>query len=304
MSDDTSKDVTELTVQLLSAYLANNTVASGDLASLIATTREALGSSPATPEAEPQSYEPKVSAKKSLASPDHIISLIDGKPYKTLKRHLAGHGLTPQDYRERYNLRSDYPMVAPSYSEHRRHVAQNLGLGRKKVGLETEGPVSVAAEEPQAAPDAPAKDKTKPASRGPKARAAAPSSAPNAPVDTAPVVETQAPAAARKARKARVAAKAVAAPDSATSVAAPEKPTSEKPKRTAKPKAPTAVAGETSEDKSAVVTASPKTAGKAKATKTRAAKSAAPRKPAKPKAPAKAADSEAPVTEVVSSNAA
>lgn len=302
MSDDTSKDVTELTVQLLSAYLANNTVASGDLASLIATTREALGSSSATPEAEPQSYEPKVSAKKSLASPDHIISLIDGKPYKTLKRHLAGHGLTPEDYRERYNLRSDYPMVAPSYSEHRRHVAQNLGLGRRKVSLETEGPVSVAAEEPQSVPDGPVKAKTKPASKAPKARTAAPSFAQNAPVDTAPVVETQAPAAARKAPKARVAAKAVAAPDAATSVAAPEKPTSEKPKRAAKPKVPTTVAGETSEDKSAV--ASPKTAGKAKATKTKAVKSAAPRKPAKPKATAKVVNSEAPVTEVVSSHAA
>ena len=58
--------------------------------------------------------------------------MIDGKPYKTLRRHLSTHGLTPESYRARYNLKSDYPMVAPSYSDHRREVAKKLGLGRKK----------------------------------------------------------------------------------------------------------------------------------------------------------------------------
>jgi hypothetical protein len=58
--------------------------------------------------------------------------MIDGKPYKALRRHLAGHGLTPEEYRASYNLKSDYPMVAPSYSEHRREVAKKLGLGRKR----------------------------------------------------------------------------------------------------------------------------------------------------------------------------
>jgi hypothetical protein len=57
--------------------------------------------------------------------------MIDGKPYKTLRRHLTGHGLTPEDYRARYNLKPDYPMVAPSYSDHRREVAKKLGLGQK-----------------------------------------------------------------------------------------------------------------------------------------------------------------------------
>ena len=57
--------------------------------------------------------------------------MIDGKPYKTLRRHLSGHGLTPEQYRERYNLKPDYPMVAPAYSETRRAMAKKIGLGRK-----------------------------------------------------------------------------------------------------------------------------------------------------------------------------
>jgi predicted transcriptional regulator len=82
-------------------------------------------------------FTPAVSVRKSLASPEHIISLIDGKPYKTLKRHLSGHGLTPAQYRERYGLKPDYPMVAQNYAEHRRNLAKKIGLGRKpgqKVG--------------------------------------------------------------------------------------------------------------------------------------------------------------------------
>lgn len=74
---------------------------------------------------------PAVSVRKSLASKDHIISMIDGKPYRTLRRHLSTHGLTPEEYRERYNLRADYPMVAPSYSEARRAMAHKIGLGAK-----------------------------------------------------------------------------------------------------------------------------------------------------------------------------
>ncbi|HEX8484424.1 MucR family transcriptional regulator [Sphingomonas sp.] len=76
-------------------------------------------------------YTPAVSARKSLASKDHIISMIDGKPYKTLRRHLATHGMTPAEYRERYGLKADYPMVAENYSESRRAMAKKIGLGRK-----------------------------------------------------------------------------------------------------------------------------------------------------------------------------
>lgn len=81
---------------------------------------------------EPETkYEPAVTVRKSLSSPDHIISLIDGKPYKTLRRHLAGHGLTPEQYRERFGLKADYPMVAPAYAQTRRDLAKKIGLGRK-----------------------------------------------------------------------------------------------------------------------------------------------------------------------------
>jgi predicted transcriptional regulator len=78
-------------------------------------------------------FTPAVTARKSLASPEHIISMIDGKPYKTLRRHLASNGLTPDDYRQRYGLRADYPMVAPAYSESRSAMAKTIGLGRKRT---------------------------------------------------------------------------------------------------------------------------------------------------------------------------
>lgn len=75
-------------------------------------------------------YERAVSVRRSLASPARIISMIDGKPYASLRRHLAEHGLTPAEYRERYNLKPDYPLVAPALSEQRRATAKRIGLGR------------------------------------------------------------------------------------------------------------------------------------------------------------------------------
>ena len=91
-----------------------------------------LTSPTSTEETEtPAEHTPAVSARKSLASPDHIISMIDGKPYKTLRRHLATNGMTPDEYRARYGLKADYPMVAPAYSESRSAMAKTIGLGRK-----------------------------------------------------------------------------------------------------------------------------------------------------------------------------
>jgi predicted transcriptional regulator len=132
--NEPTSDVAALTVQLLSAYLANNSVASENLGDLIRSTRTALTDSlePAAADLPSETFTPAVSVKKSLASPEHIISLIDGKPYKTLKRHLASHGLTPDTYRSRYNLPVTYPMVAPAYAAHRREVAQKFGLGNKR----------------------------------------------------------------------------------------------------------------------------------------------------------------------------
>ena len=134
MDDTQQLDLTELTVELLSAFVANNNVRSDDLPGLIASTHAALSgltTTTAEPAATADQHQPAVTARKSLANRDFIISLIDGKPYKSLKRHLTGHGLTPEEYRSRYGLAATYPMVAPGYSDARREVAKRLGLGRK-----------------------------------------------------------------------------------------------------------------------------------------------------------------------------
>lgn len=96
-------------------------------------------------------FTPAVSVRKSTASRDHIISMIDGKPYRTLRRHLSTHGLTPEQYRERYGLKSDYPMVAPNYSEARRSMAKRLGLGRKPKSAD-QAPAAGSPDTPPRAP--------------------------------------------------------------------------------------------------------------------------------------------------------
>lgn len=131
MTDAEKPDLTTLTVQLLSAYVGNNSVAAEAFPDLIAKTRQALAGETAPVVASAQDHFPAVSVRKSLASPEHILSMIDGKPYKTLKRHIGLHGMTPAEYRSRYGLPKDYPMVAPVYSEQRRATAARIGLGRK-----------------------------------------------------------------------------------------------------------------------------------------------------------------------------
>jgi predicted transcriptional regulator len=193
MADIEQSDLTTLTVDLLSAYFANNTIDSASLAGLIKTTHDALKDLNATgpsADAAPE-YTPAVSVRKSLSSPDHIISMIDGKPYKTLKRHLGTHGLTPAEYRERYKLPRDYPLVAKSYSEHRRKVAEQLGLGRK-------------VRQPVETPAAPAKTKGAAASRAaaPKAASAPASVKPAARKTKAAAAPAPAAAAAAKPKRA------------------------------------------------------------------------------------------------------
>ncbi len=159
----------ELATELTIAWLGNSNtrVAAGDvpafLQSMYATVTNLEGTAAtAEPEAASVEYEPAVSVRKSLASQDHIISLIDGKPYRTLRRHLTSNGLTPEEYRERYGLKADYPMVAPSYSESRRTMAKQIGLGRKL------GQTKAAQATAAAADEAPAKTR-----RGSKAAASA-----------------------------------------------------------------------------------------------------------------------------------
>lgn len=156
MNDNETSGTTnpiDLATELTIAWLGNpNTRISADevptfLRRMHDTVAELAGNAGAEPAAaeQPAEYTPAVSARKSLANPDHIISMIDGKPYKTLRRHLGVYGLTPDQYRERYNLKPDYPMVAASYSESRRAMAKQIGLGRKPTS-------SDAVEESGAAP--------------------------------------------------------------------------------------------------------------------------------------------------------
>ncbi len=136
MTDETENNAVDLATELTIAWLNNpNTrVNVDDVPAFLQKMHEAvLGLSPtAEPEVEAQpTHTAAVTARKSLASKEHIVSMIDGKPYKALRRHLSGHGLTPEQYRERYGLKADYPMVAPAYSEVRRAMAKKIGLGRK-----------------------------------------------------------------------------------------------------------------------------------------------------------------------------
>jgi predicted transcriptional regulator len=138
MANDPDFSAIELATELTIAWLGNpNSRVSAEevpafLQKMHATVSSLAGSGgeEAPSEAAPE-HSPAVTVRKSLASKDHIISLIDGKPYKTLRRHLSGHGLSPDEYRARYGLKSDYPMVAESYSEARRAMAKKIGLGRK-----------------------------------------------------------------------------------------------------------------------------------------------------------------------------
>jgi predicted transcriptional regulator len=122
----------ELTADIVSAYVRNNPVPASALPELIASVAASLsglvkGAAPA--QAAPQI--PAVPIKKSVR-PDYIISLEDGRKFKSLKRHLkSSYGMTPDEYRAKWNLPSDYPMVAPNYSKTRSDLAKSLGLGRK-----------------------------------------------------------------------------------------------------------------------------------------------------------------------------
>lgn len=127
-------DLIDLTADIVSAYVSNNTVASADLSTLIADVHTALSSTvknAVEPEAEP--LVPAVSIKKSVLD-DYIICLEDGKKFKSLKRHLRTHyGLTPEDYRTKWDLPADYPMVAPNYAAARSELAKKMGLGQQRA---------------------------------------------------------------------------------------------------------------------------------------------------------------------------
>jgi predicted transcriptional regulator len=134
MVDNTGAEDTllALTADIVAAHVSNNSVAVNDLPNLIQNVHSALSGisgAAAAPEARP---EPKVSIRSSV-KPDFIVCLEDGKRLKMLKRHLMTHyNMTPDQYRQKWGLSSDYPMVAPNYAEQRRMLAKSIGLGTKR----------------------------------------------------------------------------------------------------------------------------------------------------------------------------
>ena len=131
--DQQDFNLVALTGELVAAYVENNEVAKADLPGLIQTVHAALlkQTLPASDDSGPQPV-PAVSIKKSI-TPDFIICLEDGKKFKSLKRHLrSAYGMTPDEYRTKWRLPVDYPMVAPAYAATRSELARSMGLGRKR----------------------------------------------------------------------------------------------------------------------------------------------------------------------------
>jgi predicted transcriptional regulator len=123
----------QLTANIVSAYVSNNTVASAEIPNLIAQVFSALmriSSGQTAPPAEP--LKPAVAVKRSV-TPEYIVCLEDGKKFKSLKRHLrTQYGITPEQYREKWGLPPDYPMVAPNYAAARSQLAKQMGLGQQR----------------------------------------------------------------------------------------------------------------------------------------------------------------------------
>jgi predicted transcriptional regulator len=133
MSDSAGKSFIDLTAEIVSAYVSNNTTPASEIPALIAQVHAALtrvSSGRAETPAEPA--KPAVSVKKSMTA-DYLICLEDGKRFKSLKRHLrTQYNMTPEQYRDKWQLPADYPMVAPNYAVARSQLAKNMGLGQQR----------------------------------------------------------------------------------------------------------------------------------------------------------------------------
>lgn len=158
-----NQELITLTADIVAAHVSNNSVPTAEVASLIQSVYSAL-QSVGNPVQETPAEKPKgaVSARASI-KPDYLVSMIDGKQYKMLRRHIAQHGYTPESYRETFGLPRDYPMVASNYADQRRQLAHKIGLGRKPRG----GAEEAAAATPEPVAEAPK------ARRGRKPKAAA-----------------------------------------------------------------------------------------------------------------------------------
>ena len=123
----------ELTAEIVSAYVSNNTVPASEIPSLISQVHSALSRvSGKTGDVTAEPLKPAISGKKSI-TPEYIVCLEDGKKFKSLKRHLrTQYSMTPEQYREKWGLGTDYPMVAPNYAAARSQLAKQMGLGQQR----------------------------------------------------------------------------------------------------------------------------------------------------------------------------
>ncbi|MEG9501426.1 MAG: MucR family transcriptional regulator [Methylorubrum extorquens] len=134
MEDNTSPDLLTMTADIVGAYVSKNSVRASELPNLLIQVHGAFASLSAVPSAEAggEFEKPTPAQIKKSITPDALISFVDGKPYRTLKRHLSVHGLTIEGYRARYGLPNDYPSVAANYSASRSALAKQLGLGNQR----------------------------------------------------------------------------------------------------------------------------------------------------------------------------
>ncbi len=128
---DEKSEVMEMTADIVSAYVGNNSVSAAELPNLIQSVHRALSGITGAPEApEVVPKEPAVPVRRSI-TPDHLVCLEDGRKFKSLKRHLrTKYNLSPEDYRAKWGLPKDYPMVAPNYAKARSELAKQMGLGQ------------------------------------------------------------------------------------------------------------------------------------------------------------------------------
>ncbi|ACL57340.1 MucR family transcriptional regulator [Methylobacterium nodulans] len=157
----------DLVAAIVSAYVSNHVVRPADLPDLIAAVSQTLGGlgKPSEPAVEETPKLTPAQIRKSI-TPDHIVSFIDGKLYKSMKRHLTKNGLTPAEYRMKFGLPTDYPMVAPSYAAQRSELAKKLGLGqlRRERAVQNRPESGAAMSAPAEAKKAPARSRKTPAS--------------------------------------------------------------------------------------------------------------------------------------------